>query len=166
MNIDSVLVQRKSPHAGMTMKAMVAQHLGSISTGGNSTPNPTALNPKESERNWAVTAWLNSKNWMGMTKTRVVLPNDSPPGATGDDYDDAIARAQATRQAEFFRQAAMPWGNHFMYTPTDPQRLNNPAQAAFVKQRQLAPPNTYGQFYAFMHAMSAAFGNLGAGGGQ
>jgi len=38
--------------------------------------------------------------------------------------------------------------------------LNNPAQASFVSQRQLTVPNAYGQFYAFMKALSAAFGTL------
>ncbi len=47
-----------------------------------------------------------------------------------------------------------------MHTPTDAQRLNNPAQAAAFNQRQLSIPSSYGQFYAFMHALAAAFGNL------
>jgi hypothetical protein len=163
VQVDYSLVQRKSPQQGMTMKKMVQAHLGPTSTGSSSSPDPSTLSPAESQRNYAITARLNAKNFMGMVKTRVVLPKDSPPNATGDDKNKAIEKAQAARSAEFFRQSAMPWGNVYMHTPTDAQRLNNPAQSAFVKQRQLSPPNTYGQFYAFMHAMAAAFGNLGPG---
>src|SRR6266571_1218218 len=47
-----------------------------------------------------------------------------------------------------------------LVTPNVTQRLNNPAQDSFVNQRQMTIPNVYGQFYAFMKALSAAFGTL------
>lgn len=78
---------------------------------------------------------------------RMVLPKDTE-------------HSQALRQLEWNRQASMPWLSHFMVTSTDKERLNNPGQTALVKQRQLAPPSSYGQFYAFMHALSAAFGTI------
>ena len=146
MQVDYILSQRKSPHQGLTMKAMVKGALGPTQP---TIDAPSTLDTRESQRNYKITARLNAKNWMGMVKTRVVLPKDKD-----------IPKAQAARQAEFFRQSAMPWGNNFMVTPTDAERLNNPAQSAFVKQRQLNVGSDYGRFYAFMHAMSAAFGNL------
>jgi hypothetical protein len=135
----------------MTMKHMVASHLGPQSTGGASTPNPSTLSPAESQRNYQITARLNQKNFMGNIVRRMILPMDTP-------------QSQQQRDAEWFRQAAMPWGSAFMHTPTDPQRLNNPAQSSFTKQRQLNVGSSYGQFYAFMHALSAAFGQLNSSG--
>jgi hypothetical protein len=160
MIVDYRKVQRNSPHQGMTMNAMVKRALGPTQP---TIEAPSTLDTRESQRTYKITAWLNSKNWMGNIKTRVVLPNDSPPNAAGNDKNRAIEKAQASRSAEFFRQSAMPWGSQFMHTPTDAQRLNNQSHSAFVKQRQLNVGSTYGQFYAFMHALSAAFGNLSSG---
>ena len=149
--MDSTMVNRRmSPHAGMQMKAMVKSHLGPTSHGSASYEYPSTLSPAESDRNYKITARLNAKNFMGNVVSRMLLPHDN-------------ADAQKGREMEWFRQASMPWGNTFMHTPTDAQRLNNPSQTAFTKQRQLSPPNTYGQFYAFMHALSAAFGTLKVG---
>lgn len=145
-----MLTRSLSGYNNMHMREMVHQHMGPISTGGDSTPNPSTLDTNESQRNYKITAWLNSKNFMGNIVTRVELPKD-----TGD-------HNQESRDKEFFRQSAMPWGNTWMSTPNQAQRMNNNSQASFVKQRQLSVPNTYGQFYAFMQALSAAFGNLGA----
>lgn len=150
MAFESQVNRRMSPNTGMQMKQMVRSHLGPQSTGSDSTPNPSTLSPAESARNYKITAWLNSKNFMGTVFTRFVLPGDT---------DDSHAQ----RTAEFWRQSAMPWGNTFMVTPTDQQRLNNPAHSSFVKQRQLNVGSDYGRFYAFMHALSAAFGQLNTG---
>jgi hypothetical protein len=139
-----------SPHTGMQMKHMVASHLGPTSHGSSSYEQPSTLSPAESDRNYKITARLNAKNFMGNVFTRFVLPHDPE-------------HAHEARAAEYFRQSAMPWGSVYMHTPTDPNRLNNPAQSSFVKQRQLNVGSTYGQFYAFMHALSAAFGNLSTG---
>lgn len=84
---------------------------------------------------------------MGNTVTRVELINDTP-------------KSQPMRNAEWFRQSAMPWGSHFMVTPTDKERENNSAMSQHNRQKQLSDPSTYGQFYAFMHALSAAFGTV------
>lgn len=148
--MESTLNRRISPHAGMSMKHMVASHLGPQSTGSASTPNPSTLSPQESARNYKIASGLNAKNFMGMIYTRFQLPKDDP-------------QAHEHRTSEYFRQAAMPWGNGFMHTATDQQRLNNPSQSSFVKQRQLNVGSSYGQFYAFMHALSAAFGQLQQG---
>ncbi len=99
----------------------------------------------EGQRNWGLQKFRHF--YQGLHVQRMVLPNDTQ-------------NSQALRQLEWNRQAAMPWLSHFMVTPTDAQRLNNPAQTAAMKQRQLAPPSSYGQFYAFMHALSAAFGTI------
>lgn len=138
---------RTNPHAGMTMKSMVNSHLGPTSHGTSSYVEPSTLSPAESQRNYAIASRLNQKNFMGNVYKWFTLPNDPE-------------NAQTMRRDEYFRQCAMPWGSVFMQTPTDAQRLNNPAQQSFVSQRQLSVPNTYSQFYAFMHAMSAAFGQL------
>lgn len=91
--------------------------------------------------------------------TRVVLPGDDC-GCGGEKSEASIRAAQARREAAFRREASTARFSNFMVTPTDAQRLNNPAQQSFVQQRQLTVPNTTSQFYAFMHAISAAFGSL------
>lgn len=101
----------------------------------------------KAQRMYRIQAWWNRHNFMGNDVTRVELPNDVP-------------QSQPMRNAEWFRQSAMPWGNHFMVTPTDKQRENNFAMVQQNKQRQRTDPSTYGQFYAFMHALSAAFGTI------
>ena len=142
------MIQRSiSNYNGMNMKQMVKSHLGPMSTGSSSTPDPSTLSPRESHRNWNIESYLVGKSFMGNIFPRFVLPKDT-------------AKSHEHRELEFRRQIAMPWNNNFMHTPTDNQRLNNPAQTSFVKQRQLNVGSSYGQFYAFMHAMSAAFGNL------
>lgn len=152
------------PHKGMLMSQMVKSHLAPVTPGGMNY-DTVPQSAEESARNNAIQSFWNGMNYRGNIVTRVVLPNDAQKNAVGDDRSEQIRRAQAGRQAEFMRQSAMPWGSQFMRTSTDAQRLNNPAQSSFVKQRQLTVPNTYGQFYAFMHAMSAAFGNLNVNGG-
>ena len=112
---------------------------------------PAQLDPVESMRNYNIAANMRTKSFLGNKLTSVFLPHQNE-------------HANESRTKEYFRQAAEPWGNTFMATPTDAQRLNNNQQASFVKQRQLTIPSTYGQFYAFMHAMAAAFGNLNSSG--
>lgn len=85
--------------------------------------------------------------YQGLQVQRMQLPNDVPTSQIG-------------RQYEWNRQSSMPWGNSFMRTPTDKERLNNPGVLAARKQRQLSVGDTYGQFYAFMKALSAAFGTI------
>lgn len=81
-------------------------------------------------------------------------------GCGGHASANSIAKAQATREQQFRENTGYARFSTFMVTPTDQQRLNNPAQASFVQQRQLTVPNTRNQFYAFMHAIAAAFGTL------
>lgn len=88
--------------------------------------------------------------YQGLIVRRVELPHDTP-------------QSQAHRQLQWNRQASMPWGNQYMVIPNEQKRLNNPAQQAFVNQQQLAAPNSYKQFHAFMQAMSAAFGSIKSG---
>lgn len=154
-----------SSYKGMQMKQMVAQHLGPISHGSSSYEQPSTLSPKESARDYRIARNMPGRFFQGLHKMHIVLPKDEGAKqiATGNDRNAQIQKAQAARQAEFMRQASMPWLSHFMVTETDKQRENNVAMASFVKQRQLSPPSTYGQFYAFMHALSAAFGNLSSG---
>jgi len=131
------------------MKHIVAHRLAPPTPGGiNTTTVPQSA--RESQRNYAIQGFWSGMNFLvGNVFRRMELPNDDPHG-----------KAQAAREQEWRRQTAMPWGSQFMHTPTDAQRLNNPAHASFVKQRQLTVPSSYGQFYAFMRAMSAAFGQL------
>ena len=161
-----MLQSRPSPFKGMKMTQMtkvIGGKLAPVTAAGvNQTTVPVSV--QESQRNYQVAADWNGRNYNGLEITRVVLPNDVPPQVReNDDRIKYIQQAQAARQAEWNRQASMPWGSHFMPIEATAGRLNNPAQASFVKQRQLAPPNTYGQFYAFMHAMAAAFGNVQGG---
>ncbi|SRR6266571_6741269 len=131
------------------LKATVKHHLASPTPGGLNTTTVPQSGP-ESRKNEAIQAfWSGISMRQGLEVKRMVLPNDAPDGSD-----------QKKRELEWFRQASMPWGSQFMHTQTDSKRLNNPAQASFMKQRQLAGPNSYRQFYAFMRAMSAAFGNL------
>lgn len=135
------------PMHGQAMGAMVHRRLASPPVGGFN-PSYVPLDAAESSRNVNVAS--NLRGTVGpwrIIKTHVVLPQDG-------------ARSAQLRQYEFEKQSSMPWYSFFMHTATDKQRLNNPAQIAAVKQRQLTVPSTYGQFWAFMHALSAAFGTL------
>lgn len=121
-------------------------------------PNPTGINyttvptsARESQKNFFIQAYRNVGVLRGGVKINVDLPKDTKD-------------SRELRRLEQVRQSVQPWGNAFMVTPTDAYRLNNVSQQSFVKQRQLAPPNSYGQFYAFMHALSAAFGSLQSNG--
>jgi len=136
-----------SPYQGKTVAQLMAakQITRPNSAGVNYDVVPT--NPTNSQRMWNIQAWWQRHNFMGNTVTRVELVHDTP-------------QSQPMRNAEWFRQSAMPWGSHFMVTPTDKQRENNFAMQQHNKQKQLSDPSTYGQFYAFMHAMSAAFGTV------
>lgn len=155
-----MLATRKSPHTGMTMRQMVRSHEGAVSPSPSSNL-PAVLDPQESSRNYKIAAWLNQKNFMGNVVTRVVLPTDAPAGVSPHEAGESVQRAQADRRDQQWRQIRMGWLNVFMPDPpAESGRLNNPGMDALIKQRQLAPPNTYGQFYAFMHAMAAAFGNV------
>lgn len=102
----------------------------------------------EGQKNFALQKFRNF--YQGLHVQRMVLPNDGKESQIG-------------RQYEWNRQSSMPWGNHFMATPTDKDRLSNPGVTAARKQRQLTIPDSYGQFYAFMKALSAAFGTIQGG---
>lgn len=117
------------------------------------TAPPAYLNPsyvpfdeKQGERDYRIQRNLNEMNFRGLTVTAVfnklVTPN-----------------VEQKRQATL-SQARMEWNNQFMVIPLQAERLNNQPQQSFVSQRQMTVPSTYGQFYAFMHALSAAFGTL------
>jgi hypothetical protein len=134
------------------MKQIVMRELAPVNQNGLNETVTVALSPAESQRNYAIQGWLGLKNFAGNDKTRVILPHD------GD-----VKKAQALRYAETRRQLAQPWGNVFMVTDTDGKRLNNISQQSFISQPRLTIPNSYGQFYAFMHALSAAFGTLQGG---
>jgi hypothetical protein len=109
-------------------------------------PSYTSFDQKQGQRDYVITQNLNELNFRGMTVNaignKLVTPN-----------------VQHKRDL-YFAQLRMDWNNQFMHTPTDKQRLNNPAMASFNSQRQLTVPNAYNQFYAFMRALSAAFGTL------
>lgn len=129
------------------MRAMVARKQQTNPSGINYTTSAT-LSPRESSRNYAIQRNLSTKNFQGLMVTRVQLPQDE-------------VNSQQTREKMQRYQITQPWQNHFMNTATDKERLNNPAQYSnYHKQRRLVVPNSYGQFYAFMHALSAAFGTL------
>lgn len=126
-------------------RAILAKLQGPNGPGINYTTVPTSA--RESQKNFFIQGFRNAGVLRGGVKINVDLPKDSKD-------------SREARRLEQIRQSVQPWNNAFMVTPTDGQRLNNVSQQSFVKQRQLAPPNSYGQFYAFMHALSAAFGSL------
>ncbi|SRR6266704_2538672 len=110
-------------------------------------PSYTSFDEQQGSRDFRITVNLNELNFRGQTVTaimdnRLVTPNVEQ------------------KKQEYYKQLHMQWNNEFMHTPTDKQRLNNPSQSSFVTQRQMTIPNVYGQFYAFMKALSAAFGTL------
>ena len=145
---------QSSPHRGMTMQQMIASRLAPVNVGGlNYTTVPSS--PEESARNWKIQGFLGRKNFKGNDVTRVILPKDL--------YKDNKNLTQQARDYEYRRQCVEPWNSQFMKLAQTAERLNNPAQYSAVRQKQLVPPNAYGQFYAFMHAMSAAFGTLQVG---
>lgn len=149
---------QSADHRGMTMQQMIASRLAPINTGGvNYTTVPSS--PDESARNWRIQGILGAKNFMGNVVTRVELPKDKYT----QQNDRTVNVTQIARDYEYHRQTVMPWNSQFMKQAQTAQRLNNPAQYSAVRQKQLTPPNSYGQFYAFMHAMAAAFGTLQVG---
>lgn len=135
----------QSNYKGMTCAQIMASKniQGPVGAAINVTTVP--ISAEESKRNFGFQKFRTF--FQGLLVQRMVLPNDTQ-------------HSQAYRQVEWNRQAAMPWGNAYMRTATDKDRLSNPSQESFVKQRQLVPPNSYQQWYAFMQAMSAAFGSL------
>lgn len=117
-----------------------------------SRPEPSTLNPVESARNYNISANMRSHAYQGLTKNRVDLP--------GDVIQNGVNLSHEHRVAAYFRQSAMPWGSHYM--PPQSQYLNNVSQQSFNKQRRLNVGSDYSKFYAMMHAISAAFGDLQA----
>lgn len=109
-------------------------------------PSYTSFSEEEGARDSKIQTNLNEMNFRGMTVTQV--------------HNKLVTPNLQQKRDQYFRQLVAPWNNQFMVVPLQAERLNNPAQASFVSQRQLTIPNTYGQFYAFMHALSAAFGTL------
>lgn len=109
-------------------------------------PSYTSFSEEQGQRDFKITKNINEMNFRGLTVNAVgnklVTPNVQQ------------------KKVEYFRQLRMDWNNQFMVTATDKDRLSNPMHKSFVSQRQLTTPNAYGQFYAFMKALSAAFGTL------
>lgn len=109
-------------------------------------PSYTSFSEEEGVRDTKITVNLNEMNFRGMTVTAV--------------YNKLVTPNLQEKRDQYFRQLVHHWDSQFMVVPLQAERLNNPMQASFVSQRQLTVPNSYGQFYAFMHALSAAFGTL------
>lgn len=109
-------------------------------------PSYSSFSEEQGQRDYAIQRNINEMNLRGMTVTQV--HNKIAPSNLVDKRD------------RYFRQLVMPWNSTFMTVPLQAERLNNQSQASFISQRQLTIPNTYGQFYAFMNALSAAFGTL------
>lgn len=110
-------------------------------------PSYTSFNQEQGSRDYKITTYLNDLNFRGMTVNAIM---ENPLVTPNVEH----------KKQEYYKQLHMQWNNEFMHTPTDINRLGNPAQQSFVAQRQMSIPNVYGQFYAFMKALSAAFGTL------
>ena len=109
-------------------------------------PSYTVFSENEGQRDLKIQKSINEQNFRGMTVTAV--------------YNKLVSPNLELKKGETFRQVRMEWNNEFMVVPLQAERMNNPAQSSYMKQRQLTVPNAYGQFYAFMRALSAAFGTL------
>ena len=109
-------------------------------------PSYTSFSEKEGARDYKMTVNMQEMNFRGMTVNAV--------------GNKLVTHNLQRKRDEYFRQLVMDWNNHFMIIPLQAERLNNPMQQSFVQQRQLTVPNAYGQFYAFMKALSAAFGTI------
>jgi hypothetical protein len=137
----------KEPTTGTINKHLASAIKRGLAPPAYLNPSYTSFSEDQGQIDYKIQTNINEMNFRGMTVTQVtnkIAPNNLQ-----------------TKQNLYFRQLVMPWNNEFM--PPDssqPQRLNNPAHASFLSQRQMTIPNTYGQFYAFMHALSAVFGTL------
>lgn len=109
-------------------------------------PSYTVFSEQEGARDYKIQTQVNEMNFRGMTVNAI--------------YNKLVTPNVEQKRQAYLQQARMDWNNQFMVTPNQAERLNNPAQQQFVSQRQMTVPSTYGQFYAFMHALSAAFGTL------
>ncbi|SRR6266567_4649213 len=110
-------------------------------------PSYTSFDETQAQRDFKIAVNLNEMNFRGMTVNAIVANKLVSPNLN-------------IKRNAYFTQLRMDWNNQFMHTPTDKERLNNPSQESYVSQRQMAIPNVYQQFYAFMKALSAAFGTL------
>lgn len=109
-------------------------------------PSYTSFSEQEGARDYKITQNMQEMNFRGLTVNAV--------------GNRLVSNNLQRKRDEYFRQLVMDWNNHFMVVPLQAERLNNPAQMSFVQQRQMTVPNAYGQFYAFMKALSAAFGTI------
>lgn len=110
-------------------------------------PSYTSFSEEEGQKDYKITQNIQEMNFRGNTVTAV--------------YGNKLVTPNVQiKRDEYYRQLVMDWNNHFMRVPLQAERLNNPAHASFLRQPQLTVPNTYGQFYAFMKALSAAFGTI------
>lgn len=139
----------QSNYKGHTVAQIMAARKIQPPVGAGVYTTTVPISATESKQNFGFAKFRNF--YQGLIVRRMELPNDTK-------------QSQAYRQIEWDRNAAMPWNNRYSNSPTDKERLNNPSQKAAVSQKQLWPPNTYQQWYAFMQAMSAAFGSLRSNG--
>lgn len=109
-------------------------------------PSYTVFDEQQGQRDYKIQTNINEVNFRGQTVNAV--------------YNKLVTNNVKSKRDATVAQARGEWNNQFMVTPNQGERLNNPAQQSFVSQRQMTVPSTYGQFYAFMHALSAAFGTL------
>jgi hypothetical protein len=109
-------------------------------------PSYTSFSEQEGSRDYKITQNIQEMNFRGMTVNAV--------------GNKLVTHNLQQKRDEYFRQLVMDWNNHFMVVPLQAQRLNNQPMHSFVRQPQLTVPNAYGQWYAFMKALSAAFGTI------
>lgn len=109
-------------------------------------PSYTTFSESEGARDYRITKNIQEMNFRGMTVTAV--------------GNKLVTHNLQQKRDEYFRQLVMDWNNQFMHVPLQAQRLNNQSMHSFVRQPQLTVPNAYGQWYAFMKALSAAFGTI------
>jgi hypothetical protein len=109
-------------------------------------PSYTSFSEQEGTRDYKITQNIQEINFRGMTVNAV--------------GNKLVTHNLQQKRDEYFRQLVMDWNNHFMVVPLQAQRLNNQSMHSFVRQPQLTVPNAYGQWYAFMKALSAAFGTI------
>lgn len=116
-------------------------------------PSYTVFSEKEGERSYKIATNINEMNFRGMT-VNAIMSN------INGNVNKLVSQNVEVKKQAYFTQLRMDWNNVFMVPPNQPQRLNNPMQESYMRQKQMSVPNVYQQFYAFMKALSAAFGTL------
>jgi hypothetical protein len=133
--------------------SQAAKRAGSIS--GSGVPKNNIPIYRYAAEQMAINKQLNGYNVVNKLRN-IVLPTDGKSVHSRQ-------QAQIARQTKYRTNASAERFSHFMVTPNQNQRLNNPSQISAMQQPQRVGPDSKAQFYAFISAMSTNFGSLRGG---